>query len=168
MLAGSGQKPGPAYAAGTAEADIARGAGDPAAVPEAASALRAFSVDLYQRLAQQSGNVVFSPYSIAVALAMTRNGARGRTAEQMDAVLHAPPLDRFNSGLNALTRMLAAELRGDGVLVNSVCPGWVATDMGGAGGRPVADGASGIVWAATLPDDGPTGGFFRDGRPIAW
>ncbi len=71
-------------------------------------------------------------------------------------------------GLNALTRMWAAELDGDGVLVNSVCPGWVATDMGGSGGRPVADGADGIVWAATLPDDGPTGGFFRDRRPIPW
>jgi len=70
--------------------------------------------------------------------------------------------------LNALTRMLASELRGDGVLVNSVCPGWVATDMGGSGGRPVGEGAAGIVWAATLPDDGPTGGFFRDGRPVAW
>jgi NAD(P)-dependent dehydrogenase (short-subunit alcohol dehydrogenase family) len=69
--------------------------------------------------------------------------------------------------LNALTRMFAAELEGDGVLVNSVCPGWVATDMGG-GGRPVADGAAGIVWAATLADDGPTGGFFRDGRPVSW
>ena len=52
--------------------------------------------------------------------------------------------------------------------MNSVCPGWVATDMGGPGGRPVSEGAAGIVWAATLPDDGPTGGFFRDGRPIAW
>jgi NAD(P)-dependent dehydrogenase (short-subunit alcohol dehydrogenase family) len=72
------------------------------------------------------------------------------------------------ASLNALTRMLAAELRGDGVLVNSVCPGWVATDMGGRGGRPVADGAAGIVWAATLPDDGPTGGFFRDGQPVPW
>lgn len=71
-------------------------------------------------------------------------------------------------GLNALTRMLAAELRSDGALVNSVCPGWVATDMGGAGGRPVADGAAGVVWAATLPDDGPTGGFFRDQRRIDW
>jgi NAD(P)-dependent dehydrogenase (short-subunit alcohol dehydrogenase family) len=45
--------------------------------------------------------------------------------------------------------------------VNSVCPGWVATDMGGAGGRPVEDGAASVVWAALLPDDGPTGGFFR-------
>ena len=70
--------------------------------------------------------------------------------------------------LNALTLMLATELRGHGILVNSVCPGWVATDMGGGGGRPVADGAAGIVWAATLPDDGPTGGFFRDGRPVPW
>ncbi len=68
--------------------------------------------------------------------------------------------------LNALSRMWAAEL--PGILVNSVCPGWVATDMGGSGGRPVADGASGIVWAATLPDDGPTGGFFRDRRQIPW
>jgi NAD(P)-dependent dehydrogenase (short-subunit alcohol dehydrogenase family) len=70
--------------------------------------------------------------------------------------------------LNALTRMLAAELRGDGVLVNAICPGWVATDMGGAGGRPIEEGAAGVVWAATLPDDGPTGGFFRDGKPIPW
>ena len=70
--------------------------------------------------------------------------------------------------LNALTRMLAAELREDGILVNAVCPGWVATDMGGAGGRPVAAGAASVVWAATLPDGGPTGGFFRDGRLLQW
>ncbi|HJY74476.1 MAG TPA: SDR family oxidoreductase [Streptosporangiaceae bacterium] len=70
--------------------------------------------------------------------------------------------------LNALTRMLADELHRDRILVNAVCPGWVATDMGGPGGRPVADGAAGVVWAATLPDSGPTGGFFRDGRPLPW
>ena len=70
--------------------------------------------------------------------------------------------------LNALTRMLAAELRRDHVLVNAVCPGWVATDMGGPGGRPVEAGAASVVWAATLPDSGPTGGFFRDGLPLPW
>src|SRR3954447_864343 len=72
------------------------------------------------------------------------------------------------AALNALTRVLAAELRADGVLVNAVCPGWVATDMGGAGGRPVAEGAASVAWAVLLDDDGPTGGFFRDGRPVAW
>ena len=80
----------------------------------------------------------------------------------------APAYSVSKAALNALTLMLADALRRDGVLVNAVCPGWVATDMGGPGGRPVRDGASGIVWAATLPDDGPTGGFFRDGRPIPW
>ena len=54
--------------------------------------------------------------------------------------------------------------------VNSACPGFVNTDMGGPMGatKPVADGAAGIVWLATLPDDDPTGGFFRDGQPIAF
>jgi NAD(P)-dependent dehydrogenase (short-subunit alcohol dehydrogenase family) len=72
------------------------------------------------------------------------------------------------AALDMLTVKLAAELDPRGIKVNAVCPGWVATDMGGPGGRPVHDGAAGIVWAATLPDDGPTGGFFRDRRPIPW
>jgi NAD(P)-dependent dehydrogenase (short-subunit alcohol dehydrogenase family) len=72
------------------------------------------------------------------------------------------------AALNAFTRTLAGELRGDGILVNAVCPGWVATDMGGPGGRPVEQGAASVVWAALLPDDGPTGGFFRDGEPVPW
>jgi NAD(P)-dependent dehydrogenase (short-subunit alcohol dehydrogenase family) len=79
-----------------------------------------------------------------------------------------PAYSISKAALNAFTRQLAAELRGTGILVNSICPGWVATEMGGAGGRPVPDGAAGIVWAATLPDDGPTGGFFRDGKPLPW
>jgi len=73
------------------------------------------------------------------------------------------------TGLNALTRILASELRGSGILVNSVCPGWVQTDMGGSRApRPVEEGAEGAVWAATLPNTGPTGGFFRDQRPVPW
>jgi NAD(P)-dependent dehydrogenase (short-subunit alcohol dehydrogenase family) len=73
------------------------------------------------------------------------------------------------TALNALTRILASELRGSGILVNSVCPGWVQTEMGGsAAPRPVEEGADTPVWAATLPKGGPTGGFFRDRRPIPW
>jgi NAD(P)-dependent dehydrogenase (short-subunit alcohol dehydrogenase family) len=71
--------------------------------------------------------------------------------------------------LNALTRMLADELRGSRILVNSVCPGWVATEMGGPNApRSVEEGAASVMWAAMLPDIGPTGGFFRDGEPLAW
>ena len=73
------------------------------------------------------------------------------------------------TALNALTRILAAETQGYNILVNSVCPGWVRTEMGGPNAeRPVEEGATGIVWAATLPDDGPSGGVFRDGQPIPW
>ncbi len=79
-----------------------------------------------------------------------------------------PAYSVSKAALNALTRILGAELRGMGILVNAICPGWVATDMGGDGGRPVAEGAAGIVWAATLPDDGPTAGFFRDRQPLPW
>jgi NAD(P)-dependent dehydrogenase (short-subunit alcohol dehydrogenase family) len=73
------------------------------------------------------------------------------------------------TGLNALTRIFAAELRERGVLVNSVCPGWVKTDMGGPQARLAPEeGVRTIVWAATLPGDGPTGGFFRNLAPIPW
>jgi NAD(P)-dependent dehydrogenase (short-subunit alcohol dehydrogenase family) len=80
----------------------------------------------------------------------------------------APAYSVSKAALNALTRILAAELRGDRILVNAVCPGWVATDMGGPGGRPVEQGAASVMWAVLLADDGPTGGFFRDGRPLDW
>jgi NAD(P)-dependent dehydrogenase (short-subunit alcohol dehydrogenase family) len=72
------------------------------------------------------------------------------------------------AALNALTKVLAADLRRDRILVNAVCPGWVATDMGGPGGRPVTEGAGSVLWAVDLPDNGPSGGFFRDGRPVPW
>jgi len=72
------------------------------------------------------------------------------------------------TALNALTRILAAELA-PGVKVNAMCPGWVRTDMGGPQGeRSVEQGADTAVWLATLPDDGPTGGYFRDRKPMPW
>jgi len=71
--------------------------------------------------------------------------------------------------LNALTRIVARELAPRRIKVNAVCPGWVRTRMGGSSAsRSVEDGARGIVWAATLDRDGPSGGFFRDGRAIDW
>ncbi len=79
-----------------------------------------------------------------------------------------PAYSTTKAALNALTCVLAGELRGTGILVNAVCPGWTATDMGGSGGRPVAQGAASILWVVDLPDDGPSGGFFRDGKPIPW
>jgi NAD(P)-dependent dehydrogenase (short-subunit alcohol dehydrogenase family) len=74
------------------------------------------------------------------------------------------------ASLNAMTRILSTELEGEGFKVNSACPGFVNTDMGGPMGaqKPVEEGAAGIVWLSTLPDDGPTGGFFRDGEPVAF
>ncbi|WP_257452224.1 SDR family NAD(P)-dependent oxidoreductase [Archangium lipolyticum] len=72
-------------------------------------------------------------------------------------------------GLNALTRLLAAELKPRHLLVNAVCPGWVRTRMGGEGAsRSVEEGADTLVWAATLPPEGPSGGFFRERRAIPW
>ncbi|GAA3563889.1 SDR family NAD(P)-dependent oxidoreductase [Kribbella ginsengisoli] len=79
----------------------------------------------------------------------------------------APAYNVSKAALNALTRLLAGELRRDRILVNAICPGWTDTDMG-QGGRPVGDGARSVLWAVNLPDDGPTGGFFRDGRPLPW
>lgn len=80
----------------------------------------------------------------------------------------SPAYSVSKAALNAVTRMLADELKRDRILVNAVCPGWVATDMGGTGGRPIPEGAASVLWAVRLPDDGPTGGFFRDGRPLPW
>ncbi len=81
----------------------------------------------------------------------------------------APSYRMSKTALNALTRILATYLEGSGILVNSMCPGWVRTDMGGrSASRSVKEGADTAVWLATLSGDGPTGGFFRDRKPIPW
>ena len=73
------------------------------------------------------------------------------------------------TALNALTRIFADELKETNILVNSVCPGWVKTDMGGTNAtRTPEQGTETIVWLAALPDGGPTGGFFHDRQAIDW
>jgi NAD(P)-dependent dehydrogenase (short-subunit alcohol dehydrogenase family) len=74
------------------------------------------------------------------------------------------------AALNALTSTLAAELSNTPILVNSVCPGLTATWPGAEqmGARPIPDGAASIAWAAGIPDNGPSGGFFRDGKQLGW
>ena len=85
----------------------------------------------------------------------------------MDATF--PAYNVSKAAMNAITRVLAADLRSRGILVNSVCPGWVRTDMGGPGAtRSVEEGAASVLWAARLGPDGPSGGFFRDGNPVPW
>jgi len=82
---------------------------------------------------------------------------------------YAPAYSMSKTALNAFTRILAATYQRMGVLVNAVDPGWVRTDMGGPSApRSLQQGADTIVWLATLPDDGPTGGFFHDRRTIQW
>lgn len=71
--------------------------------------------------------------------------------------------------LNGITVMLADALKGTGILVNAVHPGWVQSDMGGAGAPlSLEDGAKNVIWAATLPADAPSGGFFYEGKPMDW
>jgi NAD(P)-dependent dehydrogenase (short-subunit alcohol dehydrogenase family) len=111
----------------------------------------------------------------AVVPIMERNGY-GRIvnlssgAGQLSDMRSGFPAYRMSkTALNALTRITTSELASTNIKVNAVCPGWVRTDMGGAEAeRPVEIGAETPVWLATLPENGPTGGFFRDKRPIPW
>lgn len=80
----------------------------------------------------------------------------------------SPGYSTSKAAVNAFTAILARELKRDGFLVNAVCPGWIATDMGGAGGGPLPDGGRSVIWAIELPDDGPTGGFFQNGKRLPW
>jgi NAD(P)-dependent dehydrogenase (short-subunit alcohol dehydrogenase family) len=120
----------------------------------------------------------YGAYRLTVALLdLLRAGAHPRIVNVSSGMGGIAEMGGWSPGyrvskaaLNAMTRILSTELAGEGVLVNSACPGFVATDMGAQFGasKSVEDGASGVIWLATLPDDGPTGGFFRDGSPIAF
>jgi NAD(P)-dependent dehydrogenase (short-subunit alcohol dehydrogenase family) len=90
----------------------------------------------------------------------------GQLSEMSD---YTPAYNLSKTALNAVTRMVADAVGGQNIQVNAVCPGWVRTDMGGSSApRSVAQGADTIVWLATQPDNGPSGGFFRDRQPIPW
>lgn len=139
--------------------------------PTAASVLRA-DLDTLRRSMETN---VYGPLQLCQACVPLMQG-RGRIVNlssgmgQLSDMNGCCPGYRFSKvALNALTRSLADELRGTDIKINSVCPGWVRTDMGGRGAtRSVEEGADTIVWLATLPDDGPSGGFFRDRQPIPW
>ncbi|MFD8648419.1 SDR family NAD(P)-dependent oxidoreductase [Streptomyces mirabilis] len=167
----------------TSEADITAVARDLSALDVLVNNA-AITYDTWQRATDADLDVVreaaetnlYGPWRLTHALLpLLRASAHPRVVNVSSEVASlasmgggTPAYTSTKAALNALTRMLAAELGPDRVLVNAVCPGWVATDMGGPGGRPVAEGAASVVWAATLPDDGPTGGFFRDGQPLPW
>lgn len=80
-----------------------------------------------------------------------------------------PAYRMSKAALNAQTRVVAGELMSGDFKVNAMCPGWCRTDLGGPNAsRSAAEGAETAVWLAMLPEDGPTGGFFKDKKPIAW
>ncbi|HKJ64772.1 MAG TPA: SDR family oxidoreductase [Desulfopila sp.] len=85
------------------------------------------------------------------------------------ADLQSPAYRLSKSMVNGITALLARELQGKNILVNSVCPGWVRTDLGGPQ-APVApeEAAKTPVWLATLDETGPSGGFFRGSQPLCW
>lgn len=115
------------------------------------------------------------PMRVAQALIPLMHG-RGRVVNVSSGMGQLAEMEGGSPGyrlskaaLNALTRILAEELKNTGVKVNSVCPGWVRTDMGGPDApRTPEQGVETMVWLASLPEDGPSGGFFRDKKPIPW
>ncbi|MCU7853032.1 MAG: SDR family oxidoreductase [Candidatus Thiodiazotropha sp. (ex Monitilora ramsayi)] len=144
---------------------------DPAPWKETSSV---FSADLSQIREGLETNTL-GPLLLCQAL-IPLMGDRGRIVNlssgmgQLSEMNGCCPAYRLSkTALNAVTRIFADELKNSGIKINSVCPGWVRTEMGGdEAPLSIEQGAQGILWAATLPDDGPSGGFFRHGEAIEW
>jgi NAD(P)-dependent dehydrogenase (short-subunit alcohol dehydrogenase family) len=143
------------------------------AIDDGTSALK-LEIDTARRTMDTN---VYGPLLLCQALVpLMRRHNRGRIVNvssvmgQLASMRNGAPAYRMSkTALNALTRILAAELKRTNILVNSMCPGHVRTDMGGSSAPcSVEEGADTAAWLALLPDDGPTGGFFRDRKAIAW
>lgn len=111
----------------------------------------------------------------AVLPAMVRRGygrivnVSSRAGQLQELRAGVPSYRVTKTALNSLTRVAAAEFANDDIKINAMCPGWVRTAMGGADAPlSVEQGADTAVWLATLPADGPTGGFYRARQPLAW
>ncbi len=132
----------------------------------------------FQEMERELRTNFYGAYRLTVELlGLLRASAHPRIVNVSSGMGGVAEMGGFSPGyrvskaaMNAMTRILSAELAGEGFLVNSACPGFVATDMGGPMGasKSPQDGAAGIIWLATLPDDGPTGGFYRDGAPVSF
>lgn len=127
-------------------------------------------------LAAFKTNALGALLTMQQVLPVMRSGGYGRIvnmssrAGQLDELRPGVPSYRVSkTALNSLTRVTAAEFAGENIKINAMCPGWVRTSMGGDNAPlSVTEGADTAVWLATLGDDGPTGGFFRARKPLAW
>lgn len=137
---------------------------------------KVFTADL-KRVRRAFDTNTLGPWRVAQAfLPLLRQRAHGRIVNVSSGAGAlsslgdgTPGYSLSKAALNALTIMMASAVKGDGLLVNAVGPGWVRTEMGGQNApRSVEEGARSIVWGVTIPDDGPTGGFFRDGERVEW
>lgn len=141
--------------------------------PDLDTAERAVGVDLIGTWRMTVGALRLLERAPRPRVVNVGSGAGSRTDPRYGTIVSGgghPGHALGKAAVHALTAVLAAGLADSPVMVNAVCPGFTATVPGAreAGARDVAESAPSVVWAATLPDDGPRGGLFRDGEPLGW